>query len=367
MLLTGFDAPVEQVMYLDKPLRDHKLLQAIARTNRPYPPNKEAGIIVDYANIFGNLVRALNFEEKDIEGVAYDFDLLRSEFKTQMAKLLAIFEGIERTDSRDCLLAVVDRLEDPESLKEFKEGLSRLKALYETLAPDAAIFELMNDYAWLISQNLNFNRWLNRDKPDLSTYEAKTKQLIMEKLMVGQLDRILPIIEVNKDYLEKVDSQYKSEDDKIREMKRALQHHISLNARSNPAYETLGERLEKILQGHDKYAQLRELTELTRGIITLQKQREEMGITEEEFAVIGAIRKYADMDDATMKAFVQDMMKKVKGRTFPGWQRKIVAINEIGEIIYEACFAKFSKKLGLRATAQMSEEIERVIARYNSR
>src|SRR2546427_6847149 len=78
-LLTGFDAPVEQVMYLDKPLRDHKLLQAIARTNRPYS-GKDSGIIVDYVGIFRNLVDALNFEVEDIEGVAYDFNVLRQEF-----------------------------------------------------------------------------------------------------------------------------------------------------------------------------------------------------------------------------------------------------------------------------------------------
>jgi type I restriction enzyme R subunit len=70
MLLTGFDAPVEQVTYLDKTMRDHKLLQAIARTNRPHS-GKEAGLIVDYVGIFKNLKKALNFEEKDVAGVAF--------------------------------------------------------------------------------------------------------------------------------------------------------------------------------------------------------------------------------------------------------------------------------------------------------
>jgi len=60
MLLTGFDAPVEQVMYLDRPLKDHTLLQAIARTNRPYE-NKRCGIIVDYCGVLKNLKKALNY------------------------------------------------------------------------------------------------------------------------------------------------------------------------------------------------------------------------------------------------------------------------------------------------------------------
>lgn len=70
-LLTGFDAPVEQVMYLDKPLRDHSLLQAIARTNRPLPAmNKRTGLVVDYFGVFDKLEKALNFDESIRERVA---------------------------------------------------------------------------------------------------------------------------------------------------------------------------------------------------------------------------------------------------------------------------------------------------------
>src|SRR5438094_8153964 len=97
MLLTGFDAPVEQAMYLDKPMRDHKLLQAIARTNRPYS-RKEAGLIVDYVGVFENLEKALNFEEKDIEGIAYKFDELRKEFSKTITALSNLFTGISKDE-----------------------------------------------------------------------------------------------------------------------------------------------------------------------------------------------------------------------------------------------------------------------------
>src|SRR2546428_9272741 len=93
MLLTGFDAPIEQVMYLDKPMKDHKLLQAIARTNRPFP-GKEAGLIVDYVGIFENLEKALNFEEKDIEGVAFKFDELKREFTKTISTFGTMLAGI---------------------------------------------------------------------------------------------------------------------------------------------------------------------------------------------------------------------------------------------------------------------------------
>src|SRR5207245_8369285 len=107
MLLTGFDAPIEQVMYLDKPMRDHKLLQAIARTNRPYEA-KEAGLIIDYVGIFENLQKALNFEEKNIERIAYKFDELKKEFSRTIIALAKMFEGIKRDDSRDSLFKAMN-------------------------------------------------------------------------------------------------------------------------------------------------------------------------------------------------------------------------------------------------------------------
>jgi len=67
MLLTGFDAPILQTMYLDKPMKEHKLLQAIARTNRPYKDIKEAGLVIDYVGIDKN-------ENGKIETKAYDTD-----------------------------------------------------------------------------------------------------------------------------------------------------------------------------------------------------------------------------------------------------------------------------------------------------
>ena len=68
-LLTGFDAPILQAMYLDKPLRDHTLLQAICRTNRPYGEQKTHGLIVDYLGIFDDVAQALEFDEKAVQQV----------------------------------------------------------------------------------------------------------------------------------------------------------------------------------------------------------------------------------------------------------------------------------------------------------
>ncbi len=97
-LLTGFDAPILQTMYLDKPLRDHTLLQAICRTNRPYGEQKTHGLIVDYLGIFDDVAQALQFDEEGItqRGVEHRRAQGRS-CPTRSQKCLAYFPGVDRT------------------------------------------------------------------------------------------------------------------------------------------------------------------------------------------------------------------------------------------------------------------------------
>ena len=90
-LLTGFDAPVEQVMYLDKPLRDHNLLQAMARTNRPFPEmGKKCGLIIDYFGVFNELEKALNFDEKVREEAVIDWQKLKEQVPVEVGKCMAL-------------------------------------------------------------------------------------------------------------------------------------------------------------------------------------------------------------------------------------------------------------------------------------
>jgi len=96
-LLTGFDAPILQTMYLDKPLRDHNLLQAICRTNRTFGQEKTHGLIVDYIGIFDDVAQALAFDEKSVRLVVSNIDELRKVLPVKMQKCLSFFPGVDRT------------------------------------------------------------------------------------------------------------------------------------------------------------------------------------------------------------------------------------------------------------------------------
>ena len=148
--LTGFDAPVEQVMYLDKPLRDHNLLQAIARTNRPLPAmKKRTGVVVDYFGVFANLEKALNFDENIREESLIDWDALRATVPGEVARCMELFEGITIEDTRECLLAALRRLRDPDAAKNFEHNFKSLERLWEAVAPDPCLYPHRYQYNWL--------------------------------------------------------------------------------------------------------------------------------------------------------------------------------------------------------------------------
>lgn len=106
-LLTGYDAPILYVMYLDKPLKDHTLLQAIARVNRPYA-TKTCGLIMDYIGIFDNLQRALAFYSKDIEAGLIDFEKLKKRFKDLIQEADKILKKINIEEQEKRIQNIID-------------------------------------------------------------------------------------------------------------------------------------------------------------------------------------------------------------------------------------------------------------------
>src|SRR6187397_3097774 len=119
-LLTGFDAPILQAMYLDKPMKDHNLLQAICRTNRTFGQEKTHGLIVDYIGIFDDVARALDFDEKAVQQVVSNIDELRKALPSQVLACLGFFLGVDRTvGGYEGLLAAQQCLPNNEVRDEF--------------------------------------------------------------------------------------------------------------------------------------------------------------------------------------------------------------------------------------------------------
>ena len=197
-LLTGFDAPVEQVMYLDKPLRDHNLLQAIARTNRPLPlMKKRTGIVVDYFGVFANLEKALNFDENIREESLVDWGRLRETVAGEVSRCLEVFAGITMADTRECLLSALRRLRQPEVAKNFEQDFKSLERLWEAVSPDPCLYPHRVQYNWLCSIYVAHRHRQRGSRDTYGELSARTRKLIEENTTFVDLAKSLPVFKID--------------------------------------------------------------------------------------------------------------------------------------------------------------------------
>ncbi len=150
-LLTGFDAPILYCMYLDKPMRDHVLLQAIARVNRPYEDEegrkKPSGFVLDFVGIFDKLEKALAFDASDLKDVVTDIQLLKEEFAQRMKdgkeKYLILLKGKTRDKAVEI---IIQHFRDGEKREEYYNFFKELSDMYEIISPDAFLRPYIENY-----------------------------------------------------------------------------------------------------------------------------------------------------------------------------------------------------------------------------
>ena len=149
-LLTGFDAPILQVMYLDKPMKDHTLLQAICRTNRTYDQGKTHGLIVDYIGIFDDVAKALDFDENSMRRIITNIEEIKKQLPALLKKCLSFFMGVDRTiEGWEGLMAAQDCLPTNKEKDAFAADYRVLNRAWDALSPDSFLNVYKVDYQWL--------------------------------------------------------------------------------------------------------------------------------------------------------------------------------------------------------------------------
>jgi type I restriction enzyme R subunit len=247
MLLTGFDAPVEQVLYLDAPLREHTLLQAIARVNRT-AEGKTYGLVVDYWGDNRRIADALDlFSEEDgvssaLRPLSDKVQLLESRHRAA----IRLFEGIDRNDERACL----DLLKPDDTLAKFELDFLRFAEAIDMVLPDPKGLEepYVSDLKWLSRLRVTSRRehhWVPFDPKD---YGAKVGDIISKHLTVEGVETLLTRWDILdpafKPHLESLTSA----EAKAAEIEHAIRHEIHVHRDENPtAYASLWEQLEKIV------------------------------------------------------------------------------------------------------------------------
>ena len=256
MLLTGFDAPIEQVMYLDKPLRDHNLLQAIARTNRVYP-NKGCGKIIDYYGVTKNLYDALNFDESVVDSAMVNIDRLKDDFVKVLNEVMELFDGVNIEDPsidnlRRCLKIFID---NQSKQQFFKDKYGKLKMLFEILSPDPFLMEYIRRFEWITSFYLAFVKEFQDDGVDafsLAEYGEKIKALIQDKIDYEGITKNFRELNIHDlATLNKLDKL--PDEEKALNLEKMLKREISINIGTHPAFKKFGERLIAIRAEFEKH------------------------------------------------------------------------------------------------------------------
>jgi type I restriction enzyme R subunit len=364
-LLTGFDAPILQAMYLDKPLKAHTLLQAICRTNRTYGERKTHGLIVDYLGSFDDAAAALDFDEEGFQKVAPGFAELKEEFPRAMEKCLAYFAGCDRSlTGFEGLIVAQDCLPDNDRRDDFAADFSVLTRLWEAVSPDPLLLAYETDYRWLSRIYISLKPTTGAGKLLWHTLGAKTIELIHRNVSIEAIRDDLEAIVLDAELLEVVqntpDPRKKSREIEIKIAGR-LRKRVG-----DPRYKELSERLESLKERHERgqllsVAFLKELLDLARDLIAVERETPPEPEEDRGKAALTALflEVRTDATPKTIERIVNDIDEIVRLVRFPGWQNTTAGEREVRRSLRKTLF-----KYQLHQDAELFEKAYRYIAEY---
>lgn len=345
-LLTGFDAPILQVMYLDKPMKDHNLLQAICRTNRTFGQEKTHGLIVDYIGIFDDVARALDFDEKAVQQVVSNIDELRKALPVQVQKCLAFFAGVDRSmGGYEGLMAAQQCLPNNETRDKFAAEYSVLGTIWEALSPDPVLSPYEKDYRWLTQVYESVKPPSGNGKLLWHALGAKTIELINENVHVESVRDDVETLVMDAQVLEQILKDAEPD-------KRAREIEIKLIARlrkhlGNPKFTALGERLEKVKERHEQ------------GFITsLEFLKAMLEIAKEVVEAEKAVDPVEERDRA--KEALTELFKEAKGANTPVIVERIVT--DIDDIVKKVRFPDWQHTS--QGERLVQKELRRTLLKY---
>lgn len=249
-LLTGYDAPVAYAMYLDKPLKDHTLLQAIARVNRPYP-NKKSGLVIDYIGIFKNLQRALSGNQDKVSRGLIDYETLKPRFAQLYRQVEAALAPIEPDKVDGRTERIIDYFWDEEQRERFFGQFKELEMVYEILSPDPFLYDYIDGYAAIadIYQTTRSYFDPNSEKRRLTRELLnKTEELIREHVSATPVAAPMPLYPINRNLADVIAQDQVSEQVKVINLQRSIIAHIESHKDEQPYLISIGEEVEQVIE-----------------------------------------------------------------------------------------------------------------------
>jgi type I restriction enzyme, R subunit len=364
-LLTGFDAPILYAMYLDKPLRDHTLLQAIMRVNRPYENEaqemiKPHGFVLDYVGILKRINTALAFDSKEINTVLKDIKLLKSLFKQKMEAIApAYIPLIENNFNDKDVDHLIEHFRDKERRKAFFKEYKEIEMLYEIISPDAFLRDYLNDYGTLSAMyevvRQAYTKRINVDRE----FQRKTNALVQSYIDSSDIPTVTDFIEINAETIETINQQTKGEATKVINLIKSIERQAQ-ESKGDPALLLLSERAKSIQESYEERQTTtnKALAELCNAIEERergQKEQAQKGLDSLTYFIYCTLRdQNVPNAEEVSKQIGQGFVE------FPNWQR---SEKDLREVRKEATFAIFAEEDDEDRVADIVEKLFNLLAK----
>ena len=362
-LLTGFDAPILYCMYLDKPMRDHVLVQAIARVNRPYEDNtgrkKPSGFVLDFVGIFDKLEEALSFDSADVSGILKDIETLKQRFSEMIQKAKTDYLTLIKGKTKDkAVEAVLDHFRNETKRQDFYEFFKELSIIYEILSPDAFLRPYIDDFDTLARM---YKILIEAYEPGViidREFTRKTAKLVQENTSCEKIKSTLDIYEINENTLRKLQEDNASDTEKVFNLLRSIDAIVEKGANVTPYLHSIGEKAELISMLYkqrqiDTEEALKKIKALVNEINEAQKEQAEKNLPADIFTTYW-ILKDAQVENAEE---IATSMKEVFA-LYPYWttseeyERKLK--QEILKILTK-------KKISVKKSVELTNKILTVL------
>lgn len=298
-LLTGFDAPILYCMYLDKPMRDHVLLQAIARVNRPYEDAdglvKPAGFVLDFVGIFENMKKALAFDSDTVESVIQNIDVLKEAFARLMREDAQQYLPLAEGSDDKAKEQAIGYFEDKEVQETFFAFFKQVQNLYNILSPDPFLREFIEDYQTLATlYGLIRNAHSDHIYVD-KELTAKTRELLQDHTESNLFGLPDAVHELSETTLNEINQSDVSDTVKVLNLRKALRQTVTDQGRSNPFLIPIGERAEAVAEAYENRQSgtqdtLAEFMRLAEEISRATREQSQMDMDQNTYAVYTVLK-----------------------------------------------------------------------------
>lgn len=328
-LLTGFDAPIEQVMYLDKPLKEHNLLQAIARTNRRYDEHKTYGLIVDYFGVSRFLDEALEaFSESDVKGALISIDNELPRLESRHRAVMRFFDKLSKNQHEQAVL----RLKEEDVRAQFDIAYKKFAQSMDRVLPDPKAERFVADFKWVsVIRQLARSRYAVVDGMDISDCGEKVRQIVHDYILSTGIEVRNPISILDGNFKKEIEKHTLPES-KAAEMEHAIKREISVKMGEDPVfYKSLKEKVAELLE-RLKSEQLTiqeyldELEQVTEQLVQKASGKTESGLSIYEEPYLNILNEICESrTEYELKELAKDVHQMIVDEITPitDWKKKI--------------------------------------------